>query len=104
VLLKIVVEISLILPILLCLVEDWVISDVPFSADSEEQEVLIVHLGELGGVREEELEGSCVILKGHQLPLHFVSLLGIGLLHPHPRDEVAIELRKHLLRFPRVEN
>jgi hypothetical protein len=25
-------------------------------------------------------------------------------LDPHPRDEVAIELRKHLLRFPRVEN
>lgn len=78
-------------------------SDVLFPADSEEQEVLIVHLGELGGVWEEELEGSCVILKGHQLPLHFVGLLGIGLLHPHPRDEVAIELRKHLLCFPRVE-
>jgi hypothetical protein len=65
VLLKIVVEIGLILPILLCLVEDRVISDVPFSADSEEQEVLFVHLGELGGVWEEQLEGSCVILKAH---------------------------------------
>ena len=35
--------------------------------------------------------------------MHIKGLLGIGLLHPHPRDEVAIELRKHRLCLPRVE-
>jgi hypothetical protein len=42
--LKIVVEVGLILLRLLCLVEDRIISDVAISGDSEEQEVLFMHL------------------------------------------------------------
>jgi hypothetical protein len=101
--LKIVVEVGLILLRLLCLVEDRIISDVAISGYPEEQEVLFVHLGYLGWVWEEDLEGSCVILQAHQFPLHVKGLLGIGFLDPHPRNEVAIELRKHLLCLPSVE-
>jgi hypothetical protein len=101
--LKIVVEIGLFLLSLLCLVQDWVISNVTLPGDSEEQEILFLHLGKLGWVWEEDLEGSCVILQAHQFPLHVKGLLGAGFLDPHPRYEIAIELRKHLLCLPRVE-
>jgi hypothetical protein len=88
--LKIVVEVSLILLRLLGLVQDRVMSNVALPVDSEEQEVLFMHLGELGWVWEEDLEGSCVILQVHQFPIQVKGLLGIGFLDPHPRNEVAI--------------